>query len=66
MRIVSYAWRQISGEPVIDIINADTGSAYFYAPKTKNLKQLTLEFELTVTDNDGGVSTDTKIVTVNK
>ena len=56
--IVSYFWTQVSG-PVVPIIRADSDNPLVKAPLTPQ----TLTFELTVTDDDGGTSTDTVEVT---
>ncbi len=58
--IETYYWEQTSGSSV-DLINSDSTSASFVAPSST--EQLT--FSLTVTDNDGGHSTDTVSVYVN-
>ena len=56
--IVSYFWTQISG-PDVSIIGPDNDNPLVKAP----LSSETLTFELTVTDDDGGTSTDTVEVT---
>lgn len=60
--IVNYSWRQVSGEAVS---LSDTGvpAPSFVAPQVSTT--VILVFELTVTDNDGGVGADQVIVTVN-
>lgn len=58
--INGYFWEQINGTPVT-LDNADTVSASFTAPST-DLPDI-LEFQLTVTDNDGDASIDQ--VTIN-
>jgi chitinase len=67
--IVAVHWRQISGTPVT-IIDPEpdprTGFAYFWAPNVKSAAALPLEFELTVTDNDGASASDRVIMTVVK
>lgn len=60
--IVSYAWQQTSGTPVT-LTNADTSSLSFDAPTVAENQELL--FSLTVTDNEGGVATDTVSITVN-
>lgn len=60
--IVTWSWSQLSGEPVT-LSGADSAVAGFTAPTT--IQALELEFQLTVTDNDGGQGSDTVIVTVN-
>ena len=57
--IVSYSWRQISGTEV-ELTNADQDIASFTAPDAET----TLEFELTVTDNDGTSASDSVLVNV--
>jgi hypothetical protein len=59
--ISSYAWRQISGTQV-NLSGSDQATASFTAPSTDT--SLTLEFELSVTDNMGASSTDNVLVTV--
>ncbi|MGQ8365328.1 PKD domain-containing protein [Glaciecola sp. 1036] len=59
--IVSYAWTQISGFS-INISNANTASLQFNAPDVTG--NLTLEFRITVTDNDGSSSSDTIVITI--
>lgn len=54
--IASYSWTQTLGESVT-ITNAGSALATFTSPETST--ELTLVFELTVTDNDGGQATDT-------
>jgi PKD repeat protein len=67
--IVAVRWRQVSGTPV-EIINPNpdpwTCCAYFVAPNVKSAAALLLEFELTVTDNDGASASDRVIMTVVK
>jgi len=61
--IVVYAWKQTSGTPV-ELSFADTVKPSFIAPK--NIAGETLTFELTVTDNEQAVATDTIDVYVNQ
>lgn len=61
--IAVYAWKQTSGTPV-ELSFADTVKPSFTAPK--NIAGETLTFELTVTDNEQAVATDTIDVYVNK
>jgi chitinase len=63
--IVQTQWRQVSGQAVT-IVDANTSYAYFYAPNVKGGSQLILEFEFTVTDNDGAQASDRKVITVVK
>lgn len=60
--IESYSWTQTDGNTVT-IIGADTAAASFDAPST--LEPLTLTFQLTVTDNEGEIATDSAVITVN-
>jgi len=60
--IIQYSWQQTNGSTVI-LTNADTALASFEAPST--LEQLTLTFQLTVTDNEGATTTDSAVITVN-
>jgi subtilisin family serine protease len=56
--IVSYAWTQISGPPVA-LMNATSPMASFVAPAAG-----TVAFSLTVTDNDGLISTSSIAISV--
>ena len=59
--IVSFAWTQTAG-PTVTLTNADQVQVSFTAP---NLADPTdLEFELTVTDNDGLSASDSVTITV--
>lgn len=64
-QIVGYQWRQVAGQAVT-LTDANTSHAYFTAPNAKAGSPLRLEFELTVTDNDGARASDRKVVTVVK
>lgn len=55
-QIVSYAWRQLRGEPADDFLNTNNEQARFTAPETFRTSDMV--FELTVTDNDGNVASD--------
>ena len=59
--VTSYQWSQVSG-PTVSIDNAESASASFSAPMTTS--QLSLEFELTVTDNQQASASDRVTVTV--
>ena len=59
--IVSYKWTQKDGIPVI-LFNSTSATANFVSPLVSNSTPLV--FELKVTDNAGGVSTDTVTLTV--
>ncbi|NQY64365.1 MAG: hypothetical protein HRT38_11650 [Alteromonadaceae bacterium] len=60
--IASYAWSQTAGTTVT-LTNADAATASFNAPVTST--QLTLTFQLTATDNDGAIGSDTINVVIN-
>ncbi len=60
--IVSYLWTQTSGTPVI-IENPDSASVSFDTPNIE--AEETLEFQLSVEDDDGDVTTDSVAVLVN-
>ncbi len=60
--ISSYNWVQLSG-PVVSLTSAGTAIASFNAPFVSSSTALT--FELTVTDDQGAIDTDTVVVTVN-
>jgi chitinase len=64
-QIVTYQWRQVAGQAVT-LVDANTALASFTAPNARAGSPLTLEFELTVTDNDGAKASDRKTVTVVK
>ncbi|HEX9810749.1 MAG TPA: PKD domain-containing protein, partial [Burkholderiales bacterium] len=59
--IVGYSWVQTSGSAVA-LNNADTATPNFSAPAAAGA----LEFQLTVTDNDGATSGDSVTVTVSE
>ncbi len=59
--ITSYAWVQISGASVT-LNNADTADASFTAPDVESDETLT--FQLTATDDDGAISTDSITIIV--
>jgi probable HAF family extracellular repeat protein len=61
--IASVRWRQVVG-PTVALSGSTTLSPTFVAPRV--LKQTTLSFELTVTDNDGLSSSDTVDVNVSR
>lgn len=63
--IVSYAWRQVAGKDV-RMSGADTATPTFTAPPFNAPCPIgsILEFELTVTDNDGNSATDKVAVTI--
>ena len=59
--MVRYAWTQIAG-PSVHLWNANTANPSFAAPSVS--AQTTLEFRLTVTDDDGATGDDSVRVTV--
>ncbi len=59
--ISSYSWSQTSG-PSVSLVNASQAVASFTAPEVDN--DTPLSFQLTVTDNDGAVNSDSVTVTV--
>lgn len=60
--IVSYKWRQISGQSV-EIKDNDKAKATFPAPSISSIPE-TLEFKILVTDSDGLTASDKVTVTV--
>ncbi|WP_455204976.1 PKD domain-containing protein, partial [Kaarinaea lacus] len=60
--IASVQWLQTAGAAVT-LSGADTDTATFMAPDVSTRTELTFEF--TVTDNEGGITSDTVIITVN-
>ncbi|MFT6412543.1 MAG: Mn-containing catalase, partial [Glaciecola sp.] len=60
--VVSYRWIQISGQAVT-LANADSASTSFDAPSATT--ELVLTFQLTVTDDDGALASDTININVN-
>ena len=54
--ITSYSWTQTGGIDLVALTGADSSSPVFYAPQVHN--DITLKFELTVTDNTGHAGTD--------
>ncbi|WP_414829226.1 PKD domain-containing protein [Alteromonas sp. H39] len=59
--ISTYSWTQLSG-PTVDIADSSASQITFIAPETQGA---TLEFELTVTDDDGASRSDSIAITVN-
>lgn len=59
--VTGYSWTQTSGETV-ELASADTADLVFTTPVAKT--ELTLEFELTVEDNEGATAKDTVQVVV--
>ncbi len=60
--VASYTWSQTSG-PEITLTNTSQQTLEFTAPVAK--QEASLEFTLTVTDNDGATASDSIMVTVN-
>ena len=60
--ISAYSWRQISG-PSVTLNNSGQASASFASPEVSP-DGAELEFELTVTDNQGATATDAVTVTI--
>ncbi|MCW8956660.1 MAG: hypothetical protein OQL09_07240 [Gammaproteobacteria bacterium] len=60
---VSYQWTQVSG-PTVAITGGTTANASFTAPLIATEFEL-LQFNITVTDNNGATATDTVSITVN-
>ena len=60
--IVSYAWRQTRGEPAEDFFNTNNEEVRFTSPDT--FRTVDMEFELTVTDNEGNTATDSVTITL--
>jgi chitinase len=56
--IVDYSWTQSGGSVSVTIENATSPSASFTAPDVDFEENLTLSFQLTVTDNNGATATD--------
>jgi hypothetical protein len=59
--IVSYLWEKIAGNGNINFVNASAPTTTFDAPNPGN-RNYTIQ--LTVTDNDGGIGTDTILIQV--
>lgn len=59
--IAGYAWSQVSGQAVT-LDSADQATAGFSAPSTDS--ELSLQFELTITDDGGASDSDSVTVTV--
>lgn len=60
--IVSYAWMQTAGTPVLNLAGTDTTMPTFTTAQVAADEIIT--FELTVTDDDGDIDTDTVDITV--
>ena len=59
--VASYLWTQTSG-PAVSLTNANTANASFTAPRV--FADTVFGFQLSVTDNEGAVTSDTTQVTV--
>lgn len=62
--VTAYQWKQISG-PSIKISQSKSTRPKFRAPKINNGQTVSIEIEMTVTDNDGASSSDRVVITVN-
>ena len=62
--IVGYSWAQVSGPLALSIINANAATATFTAPVNPTLNDYVWEIRLTITDDEGSVSSETVIVMV--
>ncbi|WP_116809427.1 Kelch repeat-containing protein [Steroidobacter cummioxidans] len=60
-RIASVRWSQLRGPSVI-LNGSDSASSYFLAPSVTS--ETTLEFMMTVTDDDGAIASDSIVVLV--
>lgn len=60
--ITSYGWIQVAGT-IVTLVNGTTATPSFNAPDVSAIE--TLNFDLTVTDNDGAIATDRVVITVN-
>ena len=61
--IAAYSWRQIAG-PAVTLTGANTSQPTFTAPNTTTT--IFLDFEVTVTDNNGATAIDVVRITVIK
>lgn len=62
--IESYSWAQLSGASV-NLSSADSANASFVAPEVPDgQEQISLAFEVLVTDDDGATATDSVTITV--
>ena len=60
---LKYSWAQLSGESV-SLNNVNSVTPSFTSPTVKNGEIKVLEFELTVSDDNGRVDSDTVVITV--
>ncbi|WP_435807176.1 PKD domain-containing protein [Shewanella psychromarinicola] len=60
--VTSYAWSQIAGAS-ITLATADSATTSFDAPSSTT--ELILTFQLVVSDDDGAITSDTTVITVN-
>ena len=63
--IVGYQWTQVTGKAV-SLCNANKAVASFTAPTPPRGTTYTLEFYLTVTDNQGATGSDQVAITVTR
>ena len=61
--LLTYSWRQTDGDPRVTLSNANTATARFTAP-SQLVSDVSLTFELTVTDPDNASGTATVVITV--
>ena len=61
--IVSFSWQQTSGKGV-KLKNVNNAVATFTAPRVRRGRTKTLEFELTIMDDQGATSRDRVVITV--
>jgi len=57
-QIVAYSWRLVGGDKHVGLKAKNTATPSFRVPHVKDSNIYQLEFELTVTDNDGAQSSD--------
>jgi hypothetical protein len=62
-QLLKYSWVQLSGESV-SLNNVSSITPSFTSPTVKNGEVKVLEFELTVSDDNGRVDSDTVVITV--
>ena len=62
--IVSYSWEQIDGDITVSLTDASSAIASFTAPAVSISTSTVLQFQLSVSDDFGGTSSDTVTVTI--